>query len=344
MDRDEFGRRQADMTARWYEHVRATHGDVDAYIAKRQDAYLDRWKEAGRFIGDGAAVLDIGGGNLCRSVVRYFIDRRFKYDYVDVDPSAVTASSNFAYQIGLRDAGFRQGYNDKLDFPDGAFDAVFSSHCIEHSIDLVSTFYEVNRVLKVGGNFMMAVPLGWEVNPEHPYFFGPNEWVSLVEDAGFRIRVAQIGSEYPESGQDLFIAAQKTAPAPKYFRIDPSNYRKTSFSFASPGDVSIAYSGEFEFKGAAAISAASDWRISIRVPAGGKEILPILTRHPWSGIVECKSSVFSQDVDLYSWHHYDMPFRLPCSLSYPEMARLSSKGKNPASRWSQIGFLGYFWR
>jgi len=31
------------MTARWYENVKRTYGDVDAYIATRHTAYLDRW-------------------------------------------------------------------------------------------------------------------------------------------------------------------------------------------------------------------------------------------------------------------------------------------------------------
>jgi ubiquinone/menaquinone biosynthesis C-methylase UbiE len=204
-DRDEFGAKQAEMTARWYENVQRTHGDVQAYIATRWAAYLDRWKEAARFIPNGANILDIGGGNIYESLVDFFIERNFQYNYLDVDPSCVDASRNLALTKGLHNASFKHGYNDHLDYTDGRFEAIFSSHCLEHSINLNRTFSEVNRVLASGGNLLMAVPFGWEENPEHPYFFGPQEWATLVTDAGFRIRVAQVGSEYPEYGYDYFI-------------------------------------------------------------------------------------------------------------------------------------------
>ncbi|WP_374131827.1 class I SAM-dependent methyltransferase [Sphingomonas sp. 28-62-20] len=140
------------MTARWYENVKATHGDVDAYIRTRHLAYMDRWREAGRFIADNSTVLDIGGGNLFPELLTYFKSRGLKYSYLDVDPAAVDSSRAMADQVGLANASFALGFNDQLDFPEGSFDAVFSSHCIEHSIDLSATFRELNRVLKAGGN------------------------------------------------------------------------------------------------------------------------------------------------------------------------------------------------
>ena len=54
MDRKEFGERQANMTANWYESVKLREGDVSAYIESRHRAYLQRWKEGGRFIDKGA--------------------------------------------------------------------------------------------------------------------------------------------------------------------------------------------------------------------------------------------------------------------------------------------------
>lgn len=230
-DRSDFGLRQADMTARWYENIKATHGDVDAYIRTRYIAYMDRWREAGRFIADGSSVLEIGGGNLFPELLDYFKAREFKYSYADVDPAAVDSSRALAEQAGLTDASFSLGFNDQLDFPTATFDAVFSSHCIEHSIDLSATFRELNRVLKPNGNLLMPVPFGWEINLEHPYFLGPDEWARLTEDGGFSIRIAQIGNEYPEMGEDYLIAASKISEPKVPGRIDPILYLKDKYDY-----------------------------------------------------------------------------------------------------------------
>jgi len=146
--------------------------------------------------------LDVGGGNLNVTLLQYLQEKEIDYYYIDVDPAAVDGSRKLAASLGFRPNQFSQGFNDKLDFADCAFDAVFSSHCVEHSFNLDSTFSELNRVYQARRQFACCGPVWLGGNPEHPYFLGPNHWIALVEDAGFKIRVAQIGRE---AGSSIFL-------------------------------------------------------------------------------------------------------------------------------------------
>lgn len=343
-DREDFGVRQAEMTARWYANIKATYGDVDAYIATRHTAYMDRWREAGRFIPDGARVLDIGGGNLFAELLRYFKRREFRYAYLDVDPDAVEGSRKLASGMGLEHFTFGHGFNDSLPFADETFDAVFSSHCIEHSIDLLASLREVNRVLPVGGNFLMAVPFGWELNPEHPYFLGPLEWIALLQDSGFRVRIAQIGNEYPEFGEDYFVACEKVGPVDVAQRILPGDYMKDNYNMVGFDDPSVERIGEFEIKPDYVIATTADSRLTITPPAAATQVLPILHRHSWSGTIRMRSASRHIDCDLFSWFAYDMPQQFALDPVAHAPIELALIGKAPVSRWSQFVFKGYLWR
>ncbi len=48
----------------------------------------------------------------------------------------------------------------KLDFKENTFDKIYSLNVIEHIPDLEKFFSEINRVLKPGGIFILAYPLG----------------------------------------------------------------------------------------------------------------------------------------------------------------------------------------
>lgn len=160
-DRDTFGLRQAEMTARWFENVKRQHGDVDAYIRTLFAAYLDRWREAARFIPVGSRLLDIGGGNLFEELIHFFKGQRYRYRYIDVDPSSVASSQAIAYSLGMNSFTFQQGFNDLLPFLNSEFDAVFSSHCIEHSFDLpeVVTHGETGILIPVGDTVALEAAL-----------------------------------------------------------------------------------------------------------------------------------------------------------------------------------------
>lgn len=311
IDRDTFARRQAEMTANWYEGVKRRVGDVEAYIAGRQDAYMDRWREAGRFIPDGARVLDIGAGNLYPALFEYFRHKGLDYHYLDVDESAVLGSMAMGADYGFTADKFAKGFNDQFAFPDGSFDAVFSSHCIEHSFDLAKTFSEVNRILKPDGNLLMAVPFGWESNPEHPYFLGPDHWIALVEDHGFSVRVAQIGREYPESGYDYFIAARKVQSAGGPCRIAPERFRKDNYTFMPFDSEHIRCKGSVvrTADGSASHMKGGAWTMTLAIPATATEVLPILVKHNWSGTIQITSNDSSSWHDLFSWFPFVQPVR-----------------------------------
>ena len=344
--REDFARRQANMTSQWFENVKKAHGDVDRYIATRHSAYLDRWREAGRFMKDGDRVLDVGGGNLFPQLVSYFKDRGFDYHYVDIDPAAVEGSRNLLARNGFDPAHANEGFNDSFAYPDNSFDAVFSSHCIEHSIDLSATFRDLNRVIAPGGNLLMAVPFGWEENPEHPYFFDPEQWIALVEDAGFQVRVAQVGREYPETGHDFFVAAKKVA-APSPARIDAWAFQKENYNFVDFRDQSIKYEGNNAVadRGAAQHLRGEDWSIHIRLPQAAHEVLPVILRHDWSGTALISNEAGDLNaVDLFSWFSYIAAPRLSGRSGKFASVDIRCSGRTAASRSTEGVFYGFMWR
>lgn len=48
---------------------------------------------------------------------------------------------------------------EKLDFPSCYFDKIVSSHAIEHVVDLIKAFAEIERVLRPGGRCILIYPL-----------------------------------------------------------------------------------------------------------------------------------------------------------------------------------------
>ncbi|HEX3920399.1 MAG TPA: class I SAM-dependent methyltransferase [Caulobacteraceae bacterium] len=342
IERDEFARRQAQMTAAWMSNLVAGNDDYLAYIEGRKAAYAGRWIEALRFVRDGDKLLDIGGGNLWLELLQLIQGRGVNYWYLDVDPECVAGCKSLAQGVGLDPARFEVGFNDRLPYPDGVFDAVFSSHCIEHSFDLSTTFEEIWRILRPGGVLLMAVPLGWEANPEHPYFLTHDDWVALAEDSGFEIRVAQVGREYPELGYDLFIAARKGGSSGEPRRIDPNLRRKTSFDFVPFTDRRVSFTPEPEVRGEHALSFGAGWRISIEPPPGATSVLPIFAHHPWSGIVEVRCGEAVTYTDLYAWFSFAQPtlLELPEGRAPGEPVVIRAVGRNPASHGEQCAIYG----
>lgn len=341
--RDTFAERQAAMSARWYENVQQ-RGNVEGYLAQRKAAYLQRWKEATRYLPDGAKILDIGGGNLFSELLEYLKLRGFDYWYIDVDPAAVFSSRLLAVEAGMNGHQFAQGFNDKLRYDDASFDAIFSSHCIEHSFDLAQTFREVHRVLAKGGLLLMAVPLGWEENPEHPYFFATDDWLTLVQDAGFDVFTIQISSEYPEHGVDLLLGARRRDSEAAIMRINPNDYMKASYKFLSLKDAAISYNGNCKTVDGMMIFTGMDWCVTVKLPPGIEEVLPIVARHDWSAIVEFSSDVSSIYADLYSWFPFVQPVRLKVSSRPHEVISLRPVGRNSASRGSEAVLVGFMHR
>ena len=339
--RAEFADRQAAMTRQWAKNAH-DHGDAEALFAQRRAAYLARWTEALRFVPDGSRLLDIGGGNGFAELFRLLSSRRIDYHYLDVDPAAVEASRNIARTCGLDSAQFGHGFNDQLPHPDASFDFVFSSHCLEHSFDLTATFNEVHRVLRPGGSLLMAVPFGWELGLEHPYFFGPNEWLVLLQEAGFEIRTAQIGKEYPQHGHDYFVCARRLDAAPKRRRLDPKSYSKMEYVYLPASEAELMLQGTWEpcREGVIGIAGAT---AAWEPPQDARIVLPIFQRHDWSGIVEARWGDSIIQEDLFSWHPFPMPVHIQRGAGRNTL-ELRALGGKACSNAGQIVLMGLMYR
>ena len=342
----QFAASQMEMTRTWYNNLLRSGRNVEEYIAKRKAAYVVRWREAGRYFNRGDRVLDVGGGNMFPEQFEYFRSMGWDYWYADVGETEVRHSAQLAAGLGFDPAHFSQRLNHELDYEEASFDAVFSSHCIEHSMDMLLTMRQLNRILKTGGNLVISIPFGWDAQPNHPYFLMENEWMALLEDAGFRIRAYQIGDEYPEIGQDLMIAAEKAGPVADRFRLDVARYIKTSYRFCNFRDPSVRLAGESLDRDDHVIMQGGDWRIEIALEAGVTEVLPVFNRHSWSGAVAVKSGGDAVYDDLFRPRAATYPVRL--TLSKPaeagQVVEIIPVGKNELSASAQGVFLGYMSR
>lgn len=80
---------------------------------------------------------------------------------------------------------------DAMNLPDGPFDYVYSSHCLEHLADPVSALEHWKSRLRVGGVLFLYLPHPdmryW--NPancrKHRHLFWPKDTAQMLEDLGF---------------------------------------------------------------------------------------------------------------------------------------------------------------
>lgn len=95
-------------------------------------------------------------------------------------------------------AGFRPCVADvqadvskPLPFPDLSVDTIIARHVLEHITDTVETLNNWNRVLKIGGRLLIAVPNqeicnSIPLNPEHVHAFTPASLSKIVSFCGFK--------------------------------------------------------------------------------------------------------------------------------------------------------------
>lgn len=90
-----------------------------------------------------------------------------------------------AIPVDLKDGG------DAMNLPEGQFDFVFSSHCLEHLADPVSALEHWKTRLKPGGVLFLNLPHPdmeyWRPQHcrKHLHQWWPKDMAKLVEDLGF---------------------------------------------------------------------------------------------------------------------------------------------------------------
>lgn len=298
-------------------------------IETRQVAYLRRWSEALPHIEAGQSVLDIGAGWPVEKVADAIFSRGIRYHVVDIDNNQVTAWAEELERRHQDGSNAKHSPNTVLPFPDDSMDFIFSSHCIEHSPDLRATLAEMRRVLRVGGLTYVSVPFGFDDSDEHLLFLGVDEWLQILEVAGFVIRSWSLGNTYAD-GWDLSILAASGGDfdGAEVEKIDKA-FQKSGRSLLAHDDPSFSYESAtvqapFTICRNFTLSTAADYLLCLR--------------HQWSGLVELRdASGTVRLIDLYD--RADHIEAIPISgFVAPIQGRVV--GVNPASRANQAVIYG----
>jgi ubiquinone/menaquinone biosynthesis C-methylase UbiE len=121
---DEIERRRY----RWHYHLPELFGSLD---------------------GRGRKLLEIGCGIGVDSI--QLAKAGFEVTAVDLTEAAIEVARRFA-QVRDVSIDFRTANAERLDFPDGSFDAVYSFGVLHHTPEIETAVEEVRRVLKPGGS------------------------------------------------------------------------------------------------------------------------------------------------------------------------------------------------
>lgn len=154
-------------------------------------------------------LLELGVGN--GETLRKFQDWGWDVEGLDFDPKAVEVCMKLGLKVGVGDLISRRFKNE-------SFDAMFSSHVLEHVSDPLALMTESIRVLKRGGVFVAVTPNGnsllhWFFKsnwrglepPRHLNIFTISTLISVTKKAGFS-RVKVLTSNYSASGVFFYSA------------------------------------------------------------------------------------------------------------------------------------------
>jgi ubiquinone/menaquinone biosynthesis C-methylase UbiE len=272
-----------------------------ALSEQRRTAYLQRWSEALVHIGQGARVLDIGGGWPVERVWdRIIRDHGIDYHLLDIDAGIIADAQTRLPRYGLPPNQATTGMNTVVPYADATFDVVFSSHCLEHSSDLPQTFAEIHRALKPGGTLIYAVPFGFDDSDEHMICLDADEWIAATELAGFDVVTYHLDATYVMAGWDLMVVARRSGDRRDLAALQTlvSRFTKAGRSILPPGSSSFAYVGPVVESGADRILNGLGASAIVTSPDLIDAVL--FLRHPWSGVVELRSGHRTQIRELHS--------------------------------------------
>ncbi len=148
---------------------------------------------ARRYGKRGARLLEVGSG-LGHLVGQ--LEDTFQTYGMDLNHWAVKKSKAIVQRTSLQTASAQE-----LPFADASFNLVIIKHIIEHLPDPARAIREIGRVTEPGGTLILATPnlssllrpwkgerwIGYQ-DPTHISLKPPEEWLSLIQDAGFRLK------------------------------------------------------------------------------------------------------------------------------------------------------------
>lgn len=174
----------------------STHTYADVSFAK----YSQYWWSnrffallARRHGEKGKRLLEIGSG-LGHLVAQ--LEDTFQTYGMDLNHWAARQSKAVIQKTNLQTASA-----EDLPFADGAFNVVIIKHIVEHLPDPARAIREIGRVTATGGTLILATPnlssllkpwkgrkwIGYQ-DPTHISLKPPEEWLNLIQSAGFRIQ------------------------------------------------------------------------------------------------------------------------------------------------------------
>jgi len=197
---------------------------------ERDPEALLRFRKALRAaeLGAGEKVLDVGAkrGGLGQSARDLGLD--VEYTGVDLSPENVALAQEAGFDVRAADG------NDRLPFPDGAFDCVFCLELLEHLVTPLTLLEEMRRVLAEDGRVVASVPspYSWvEVarelfrmpDPEgHLNSFTTPVMANLAALAGFRIR-SRLGTSIRVPKTSRLIPTNSILARSRLYILEPAD-------------------------------------------------------------------------------------------------------------------------
>ena len=170
-------------------------------------------------------VLDIGSGlgGPARTLAETYDCR---VTGIDLTPAFCKAADALSDWVGLSDhVSFRQGDATQLPFADGEFDAAMTIHVAMNIARKDKVYAEARRVLKAGARFAIydilqgeggdvLFPVPWAREPSISHLATPDEMLSLLRDAGFKIVDVQDSTQEALRWFEAMAARLAAAAAP----------------------------------------------------------------------------------------------------------------------------------
>lgn len=127
-------------------------------------------------------------------------------------------------------------------FADGSFDSVFSSHVLEHMIDMTGAINEWGRVIKPGGYLCLYVPSAnlypkcgeHGANPDHKHDIYPEDMRTLLEDSEHPWVIEEFEERDGDNEYSIFTVARKACGEPK---LKPSSHTVCVVRYGGFGDM-----------------------------------------------------------------------------------------------------------